>query len=446
MKRFWLFAILLALSAAVLAVPMKAMADEEEVNEAMGLLSSRLGNVENTLKLKISGDIRVRGEYFYQDYDTVYNSAALGIKDRYRTRIRARLGLSKKIGDDLSAYAALATGQVLFGAVTLTDPASTNQTLTGDGSTKNFNLDKAAIEFSPGFLENKLTLVGGKMNNPLSSTAITWDGDVNPEGFAIKAAPVAGTNFNFLYFILQENSSAPEAYLAAAQLSQDFMVGDANCSFMVGGEVVPNVGGVSGYAFMPHTTYVNPVTFDGTIMKNGMVFDASNGNVIPDMVIGEAMLKVKINVGDAKIPVGLTLHGAYNFESFDINGTTTPSVLQSPTYGGGNISNALAMLGKIDIGKADPGMWAGFIEFGMIDPNATFGLFTDSDSGQGFNNNTWVKGNVTLGVTKDMTFGVTQYLDWHTTYDVFGDAYNAALGGTGRTPLLRTQIDAIVKL
>jgi len=439
MKRFWIFGLCLALLAAVLA-PKAVLADEEEVNEAMGLLSGRMTNVESALKLKFSGDVRVRGEYFYQDWDPVYNTSNR-ILDRYRTRLRVRFGATKKIADDINTYVGFATGQVFFqpsvtAGVTFTEPTSTNQTLTGDGSLKNFSLDKAAIEFSPSWADGKLTLIGGKMVNPMRFTAITWDGDLNPEGVALKFNPVANTDFSFMYFVLQENSGGPEAYLVQAQLNQNFMVGDADCSFLVGGEVVPQISN----AFYPHTLYKG-------LTSLGMVTDSTPGNLaIPDIVMGEAMFSLKTKVGEEKIALGFTAHAAYNFESFDINGTTVPAVLASPTYSGGTISNALALLAKVDLGKADPGAFSTFLEFGMIDPNAVYALFSDSDSGPGGNNNTWIKGNITLGVTKDMTFGITQYADWHTTYDVFGSTYNASLGGTGRTPLFRTQIDAVVKL
>jgi hypothetical protein len=158
------------------------------------------------------------------------------------------------------------------------------------------------------------------------------------------------------------------------------------------------------------------------------------------------MLTLKHKIGEAKIPVAWTFHGAYNTNSFVINTTTVPAVAASPTNPGADQSNAWALLGKVAVGTTNAGEWQGTLEFGCIEPNATYGLFTDSDSGAGFNNNLWLKGIVGIGLAQDLALNIVQYADWHANYDVFGATYNASLGGTARTPLFRTQIDAVVKL
>jgi hypothetical protein len=408
MKRFWMFALLLAGSLAVLTVPTLAIAaeDMDDINEGMGVLSSRISDVEKGLGIKFKGDLRFRGENFLQDDDAIGS----GMKHRYRTRVRVRFGAEKKIGSEVKAYLRLATGG--------TEATSTNQTLTGDALDKGIFLDQAAIEFAPNLFENKVVFRGGKIANPLDITAITWDGDVNPEGASLGIMPDANTDFNFMYFILQENSTAWEPYLVSVQLSRKFKIEDVDLKLLVGGEVVPEINTTK------HTPWLS-------YASAGMVTNLVTGK-IPDIVMGEAMLTIKHKVGD--VPLSWTFHGALNTNSFDITNTTVAGMPAGKT-----LSNQLAFLGKVSVGKSDPGMWAAGVEFAFIEPNAVYGIFSDSDSGSaGYNNNVWIKPSVEVGLADGLTFSVAQYLDWKLYYDY--------LAAQSHQPVLRTQIDAVVKL
>ena len=113
-----------------------------------------------------SGDLRVRHEPFFQE----------GIEDRNRSRIRLRVNVTGKASDEFSGGFSLATG-------TLDDPVSTNQTMTGFLNRKNIGVDKAWVTYKPAYAKF-LKLDAGKFAFPWYRTPMTFDSDVNPEGFA----------------------------------------------------------------------------------------------------------------------------------------------------------------------------------------------------------------------------------------------------------------------
>ncbi len=79
----------------------------------------RFSGLEETLgRFRWTGDVRVRGESYFQKYRgyTLCN-------DRNRSRVRIRFGFEGKLNDDFNAGIGLATG-------TFGDPTTTNETLT----------------------------------------------------------------------------------------------------------------------------------------------------------------------------------------------------------------------------------------------------------------------------------------------------------------------------
>lgn len=116
--------------------------------------------------IQFGGDIRLRYEPTFQG----------GAEDRHRGRLRARFHMTGRLSDEFGGGISLATGN-------LDDPVSPNQTFTGFFARKNFALDKAWITYRParaGFLK----LDAGKFEYPWYRTSLTFDSDMNPEGFA----------------------------------------------------------------------------------------------------------------------------------------------------------------------------------------------------------------------------------------------------------------------
>ena len=139
-------------------------------------------------EIELYGDARLR--YQYNGGQTGDNSPlarpANGVagkddwQERERERYRLRLGLRGTLVDDW-----------FFGIrfETNTNPRSTNVTF-GDDSGVNgpFSKDSDRINVGQAYLGYKgfkdVTLTVGRMPNPLVTTPMVWDPDINPEGLA----------------------------------------------------------------------------------------------------------------------------------------------------------------------------------------------------------------------------------------------------------------------
>jgi hypothetical protein len=167
-----------------------------------------------TDSLTFKGDLRYRYEAIQDDSKTDERGDTF---TRDRHRIRARLGVEATLSDELKAGLEFSTG----GA----DPISGNQTL-GDGfAKKEIHLSLAYIDYAFFAEKNaKLNAVAGKMKNPFLTMPedLVWDGDVTPEGLALKGqlgndrgALVA----NLGSFWVQERSADDDLMLHAGQLA-----------------------------------------------------------------------------------------------------------------------------------------------------------------------------------------------------------------------------------
>ncbi len=110
-------------------------------------------------------------------------------ENRYRARLRARLGLGIDLARWAHAEVRLATGGT-------NSPISTNQTLgvgNGDFSKYAIWLDRASIQFRPhGWLEGT-KLVIGRAANPFWFNPLLFDEDLNFDGLSLAVSkPVAG--------------------------------------------------------------------------------------------------------------------------------------------------------------------------------------------------------------------------------------------------------------
>ena len=119
-------------------------------------------------RFRFNGDVRVRGETFVQD----------GTQDRNRARIRVRFGFDGKLNDDFVAGISLATGA-------LGDPTSTNESLTNFFDRKTIAFDRGFITYNP-IAHKWISLTGGKFAYTWIRTPMTFDNDLNPEGFSEK--------------------------------------------------------------------------------------------------------------------------------------------------------------------------------------------------------------------------------------------------------------------
>lgn len=101
-------------------------------------------------------------------------------EDRDRTRLRARLGVTARVTQDISASMRLATGSNA-------EPVSTNQTLGNYGNKANFSLDRAFVKIQSQTTLPWLTTTAGRLPNPFFGTDLLWDDDLVFEGLALQA-------------------------------------------------------------------------------------------------------------------------------------------------------------------------------------------------------------------------------------------------------------------
>lgn len=157
------------------------------------------------------GDFRLRSEY-----DANRDG---GLQDRFRERIRFRVGSKYEITDYVTAAARLVTGDP-------DDPNSTFQSLGTVFNRMTLSLDQIYLNLR--FKQLPLWIRAGKFPHPFQTPAVykelVWDADVHPEGAA------AGYSFNWsqtrigavaAHYILVERNNGRDAYCVAGQLQFD---------------------------------------------------------------------------------------------------------------------------------------------------------------------------------------------------------------------------------
>jgi hypothetical protein len=306
-------------------------------------------------RIKLKGDIRLRHEQIDED----------GEEDRSRARFRARLGLSAKVSDDVKVVLQLATGG--------DSPVSTNQTFDSGFSTKDIGVDLAYVDWK---INDSVSFYGGKMKNPLykaGGVPLIWDGDLNPEGFAIKFqqgnffATAAG-------FSAEERGSSDDSLLYAVQAGVNLPVGES-----------ARLTAGAGY-FTYTETIGNEPFYNGR--ANGNSVDAG-GNYIYDYENTELFAELSTRFG--KWPLKVYVHATQN------GGPSTEDT-------------GYAVGAKLGSAKQD-----GDVEFSWtyqdIEADAVIGTFNDSDFGGGGTDSDGHMLKAKYAVSKKIFLGGTLFLN-----------------------------------
>ncbi|MCA1808405.1 MAG: putative porin [Lentisphaerae bacterium] len=162
--------------------------------------------------------MRVRYENIDKEGDAV----------RARERFRARLGVEAKVNDEVTAGIGFRTGG--------NDPISGNQTM-GDGFTsKDIALELGYVAWAPAVTPGA-TLIGGKMSKPFFQVSdLVWDGDLNPEGAALRyKLPLGPANLlvNGAALVVTERSKDSDTYIYTGQAGVDVKT-DAGIKMLAG--------------------------------------------------------------------------------------------------------------------------------------------------------------------------------------------------------------------
>src|SRR5713226_7875546 len=189
----------------------------------------RFSGLEDVLgRFRWTGDVRVRGESYFQKY-----SGCTICNDRNRARVHVRFGFEGKLNDDFNAGVSLATG-------TLGDPTTTNETLTNNFDRKTIGLDRGYITYNP-VAAKWFSATAGKFAFTWARSSVTFDPDVNPEGFVEKFSKdfesvplVKNVNLQFMQLLFNETTGTSTTSLGLFNGRDSFAVGG-----VVGGRMQP---------------------------------------------------------------------------------------------------------------------------------------------------------------------------------------------------------------
>ena len=318
-----------------------------------------------TDKVKLKGDFRYRHETIkVENRDT-----------RNRHRIRARFGVEAKPIDNILVGLQLASGSA--------DPVSTNESLDTGFSTKDIRLDLAYFDLSfkkaPG-----LNIVGGKIKNPYykpGGTELIWDGDLNPEGGALKYSGKSG-NVKFFTnlggFWVEERGSDVDTGLFGAQGGVEFSFPDKKGSF------------TAGVTYYDYTNIQGQRPIFDTTKSFGNSVDGT-GRYLYDYNLLELFGEMKINAGSFPIAV---------FVDYVKN-----------VAGGGVVDNQGWLLGA-EAGKLkDPGSVEFRYNYRNIEKDAVLGIFTDSDFIGGGTNGKGSELGMDVQLAKNFSAGASYFFN-----------------------------------
>jgi hypothetical protein len=137
-----------------------------------GTPAGKLAFSDSIVQIKFYGDARLRWEYLDETPQDRFLSAAYGHNTTTTDRLRYRI----RVGSEITLTDKFKAGFELESA---TAGDSANQTFGNAYSKEPINVGLVYLEYDP---TNWLTLQGGKFKNPLYTTDLMWDPDINPEG------------------------------------------------------------------------------------------------------------------------------------------------------------------------------------------------------------------------------------------------------------------------
>lgn len=294
----------------------------KETQDKVNTLEKKAADTEKSLGAKVkglgnfafSGDVRLRYEPFFGGTLT---------EDRHRERIRLRFNAIAKFSDELTGGLTLASGDTF-------DPISTNQTLTAFFQRKTIAIDRAYIQYDPKWLD-PLTLTGGKFAYTWYRTELTFDNDLNPEGFSqvlsfdfknpvFKKVVLVGFQLPF-----RETSSFDDSFLHGGQVQGYWKLTDrvklatyaafynwhrADPILAAQGNVtVPVTGGACAVIVGCTVTPPNTFTLAGSTNTNTV---ASSSKFASKFALLDLIGRLDIDTGKARWPLLLQLNFVQN--------------------------------------------------------------------------------------------------------------------------------------
>jgi hypothetical protein len=229
----------------------------------------RVGALEGLVgRFRFTGDMRVRGESFFQEKTA----------DRNRARVRFRFGFEGKLNEDFIAGVSIATG-------TLGDPTSTNTTLTNVFDRKTIGLDRGYITYNP-VAHKWLSLTGGKFAYTWQRTPVTFDSDLNPEGFSEKL------NFDLPRVPVIKNVNFTAMQLFYNEVSGTGGLFAGRDSYAVGGQIAGRLQILPFWTATPSFTILNFRYPDAILNSNAFAVSATNAGLLGNPTVDPSVPQV----------------------------------------------------------------------------------------------------------------------------------------------------------
>lgn len=359
--------------------------------------------------IKLKGDVRVRtqADLFakdnrpnsYIDYNAVNARGGItkaGIEayantteDRYRLRVRGRVGLDATVTNDFKIGARLSTGNT-------TDPVSTNQTLGNYANRYTVVWDQLYLKYDDLDRDRYkwLTVMAGRIPNPWLSTDLVWDNDLAFEGLAatMRMSLRGGDSlleqdendrtllFTLGAFPIQEvERSAQDKWLYGAQLGSEFIT--LNQSVFKIGLAYYAYDNIVGERNTPDST-TRDFTAPRFFQKGNSLFDINNSTTDPaaDLFAHAAdydLINLTLSADFAMFaPIRVILIADY-VENIGFDKREVESRLGVPVEEETTGAQVQLTVGWPDV--AVRGNWRAHFAFRRLESDAVPSEFTDSD-------------------------------------------------------------------
>ncbi|MFT3831308.1 MAG: putative porin [Opitutaceae bacterium] len=372
---------------------------------AANTAAGKLNLATHLTEFKIGGDVRLRHQY----QETQAQNTGV-TTDRTRERFRLRLNGDFQMQKGWSAGFALETASAAD---------SGNQTLENGGDDYGIYLARAYVAWQP---RNDLKFVGGKFRNPLYTTDLVWDGDINPQGlsesYTVSLGGKDSIEFRALQSIMDDNNEA-----TTGRLGNDAWLFAQQAVFTkyFGATKLIAAPGYMAYSTSNMSGLTNETPF------NGDTIGLSIGTFAGELEFA--------NVGGEGNSVKLYWDSAYNFEA----GTRVHKAygLSSATWNKDPLAWLVGVGYNHGSGKL-AGDWGVKLDYrrigiGSIDPN-----LSDSDFAFGNLNQSGFKASASYNLVDFCSLNVTYFL----TSDI-RDTLKHTVAGLDKSNIL--QVDLVTK-
>jgi len=374
-------------------------------------------NAQNGMKI---ADVLTKGcnsSYFR------YNSPDCGPSDNLnRLKLRARLGMTAKINDSVTAGIRVTTTATATsgGGGTINDPLSANQTMGNNFAKAQIAIDQAYIKMQP---TEWLSVSGGRIANPWFNTELVWAQDLTFDGIAGTARPHLD-NENVKPWLTvgafplldsgSSGSSGRNRWLYAAQSGSEF-------------KLSPRTTARLGVAYYNYTN-MHGIPDTAPLTGGTLAATANDYSAAQYLQKGNSLINLRANDADRTILVGLAgdyrllnITGSLDLAQFDpVHVIFTGDYVKNVGFKPGDIyartgerfdKRNTGYLGKVVVGMpllTNKGDWQAEFAYRHLEADAVLDAYADSDFHLG---GTDTKGYV-LGLSYAIEKNTTMRFRW----------------------------------